>query len=245
MGDPTPPQPLHNLGSPAPPPPPEMVSFDKCFKAATDGPIPPPPPPAQPQPLLLGQNNRVLVKISVSPPNVSRSIHTTAHGVSHVGSCGAPGVARNTGVRGVSVCHFQNLHFPQPQEQAGRIPRWGMPWWGIPRWQSRSTLVPFTAQPGPQPPREEPRGLGELRLLNQEADQALPTPTAVVETSSPKKSQHQRRGCFASPPCFATAIHGALWSRPSLSLCVPQPLGVSDLLLAGPDGAYIARKSAS
>lgn len=97
----------------------------------------------------------------------------------------------------------------------------------------------------PPAPREEPRGFGELRPLNQEADQALPTPTAVVETSSPKKSQHQRRGCFASPPCFATAIHGALWSRPSLSLCVPQPLGVSDLLLAGPDGAYIARKSAS
>lgn len=72
-----------------------------------------PRPPSTASAPSLGAEKQGFGKVKcVCPPNVSRSIHTTTHGVSHVGSCSALGVARSTGVQGVSVCQFQNLQFP-------------------------------------------------------------------------------------------------------------------------------------
>lgn len=118
MGDPMPPSPSTIRG--LQPPPPRDGQFGQMFQSSHRWSHPSPAPPAQPQPLLLGQNNRVLVKISVCvPPNVSRSIHTTAHGVTHVGSCSALGVAGTRGCGGCLCVSSKTSISPSPRSRPG------------------------------------------------------------------------------------------------------------------------------
>lgn len=86
---------------------------------------PSPAPPAQPQPLLLGQNNRVLVKISVCPPQcVTINTHDSARGQSR-GELQCPGGGEEHGGAGSVCVSVPKLPFPPAQEQGGRIPQWG------------------------------------------------------------------------------------------------------------------------
>lgn len=154
-----PPQPLHNPGCLQPPP--EMVSFDKCFKAATDGPIPPPPPPAQPQPLLSGQNNRVLVKISVCPPPMCHDQYTRQRTGSVRWGAAVPWGCRGTRGCGGCLCVSSKTISPAPGE-AGRIPQRGDAVVGDPT--LAEPLHPGALHRPAPAPREQPRGLGGLRL---------------------------------------------------------------------------------
>lgn len=150
MGDPTPPQPLHNPGSPDPP---RWSVLTNVSKQPQMVPSLPRPPSTASAPSLGAEQQGFGKDKCVSPPNVSRSIHTTAHGVSQVGSCSALGVARNTGGCGGCLCVSSEPSIsPSRRRGPGGSHRAGMPWWGIPRWQNRSTPAPFTARPGLQPP---------------------------------------------------------------------------------------------
>lgn len=230
MADPTSPQPRHKPGSPAPP---RDGQFRQMFQSSHRWSHPSPAPPAQPQPPLLGQNNRVLVKISVCPPpNVSRSIHTTAHGVGQVGSCGALGVVRNTGVRGVSVCQLQNLHFPQRGDAMVGDPTLAEP-------LHPGSLHHRTPAPGSSRGASGGSGCKSKRPI-----EPGPHLQLLWKHPAPRCGSARDEGASLPLPALPPPFMGPFGlGRPCP--CVPQPLGVSDLLSAGPDGACIARKSAS
>lgn len=117
MGDPMSPQPLHNPGSPASPPPRWSV-WTNVSKQPQMVPSLPRPPSTASAPSL-GAEQQGFGKDKCVPPHcVTINTHDSARGHSR-GELQCPGGGRNTGVRGVSVCPFQNLHFPQPQEPAG------------------------------------------------------------------------------------------------------------------------------
>lgn len=242
-------------------PPPRWSVWTNVSKQPQMVPSLPRPPSTASAPSLGAEQQGFGKGKCVSPPNVSRSIHTTAHGVSHVGSCSALGVARSTGGCGVSVCQFQNLRLPPPQERAGPW-RWredameggshggGMPWWGIPRWQSRSTPAPCPSPPGPAPspcpglPGAAARPRGVSGCKTKRPIKPCPYLQLFWKHPAPRHGSTRDEAALLPLPALPPPFMGPFGlGRPCP--CVPQPLGVSDLLSAGPDGACIARKSAS
>lgn len=158
-------------------PPPKMVSLDKHFEAATDGPIPSLPPP--PQSLstasapLLGQNNRVLVKRSVPslpPPAMCHDQYTQQRTGPSRGEAAVPWGWRGTGGAGVgcpcvclclciSVKVGKTPHSPSPS--AGRTQRRS-------HGAAPSTPMPFSIWPrlpcaSSMSPQGSPRALGGPR----------------------------------------------------------------------------------
>lgn len=115
--------------------------------------LPRPPPSTASAPSLGAEQQGFGKDKCVSPPKVSRSIHTTAHGVSHVGSCSALGVARNTGVRGGVCVPVPKPPFP-PAPGAGREDPWGDATLGDSRLAEplHPGALHRPAQPQPRPP---------------------------------------------------------------------------------------------
>lgn len=117
MADPVPPQPLHNPGSPAPP---RDGQFGQMFQSSHRWSHPSPAPPAQPQPLLLGQNNRVLVKISVCPPPKCHDQYTRQRTGSVTWGAAVPWGWRGTRGCGGCLCVSSKTSIsPSPGSRAG------------------------------------------------------------------------------------------------------------------------------
>lgn len=113
---PAPPQP----GSPAP----RDGQFGQMFQSGHRWSHPSPAPPSTASAPSLGAEQQGFGKDKcVSPPSVTINTHDSARGQS-VGSCSAPGVARNTGVRGCP-CVSSKTCIPPAWEQAGSIPQRG------------------------------------------------------------------------------------------------------------------------
>lgn len=144
-GTPWPPSPSTIRGL-QPPPPPRWSVWTNVSKQPQMVPSLPRPPSTASAPSLGAEQQGFGKDKCVSPPTVSQSIHTTAHGVTHVGSCSALGVAGTRGCGGCLCVRSKTSISPAPG--AGR----GIPRWGNPLWQSPSTPALHC--------REQPRGLG-------------------------------------------------------------------------------------
>lgn len=208
---------------------------------------PSPTSPAQPQPLLLGQNNRVLVKISVCPPPMCHDQYTRQSTGSVSGELQCPGGGEeHGGVRGVRGS------LPKPpvtpaQERAGPGAGGRMPWWEDAMVGDSTLAEPL--HPGAFPRRARAPALpsGASGGSGCKTKRPIkPCPHLQLLWKHPAPGRGSTRDEAALPPLPAPPppFMGPFGlGRPCP--CVPQPLGVSDLLSAGPDGACIARKSAS